>query len=164
MKRYDYYFEKDQLIAGSWGVGPAKGHLHDFENIVVFTEEGTDNILYVAASSHKGYVGHPQKLEDTHPRVVYHKDKGETHCWRLAKEDENGNVIEKPENPTGDWYRSPLIGYWGWPEDNKAWDAYISDWGGPTPKIQDAHFSEWLKKAKDRAGDVVSAFDPYTDP
>lgn len=134
--------------------------MHDFENVVVFVDQESDKVLYTATSCHSGYGGGKAILgEGSHPYVVYHKDGGETHCWRLA----NDGDVEEPENPTGDFVSSPLIGYWGWPKDNKAWDAFTSGWGGPLPKIPDSDFANWLQKAKDEAGDVVGDFDPKRD-
>lgn len=90
---------------------------------------------------------------------MYNKDGGFTHCFREATKGD----VDDPENYTGEFYSSPIVGWDGWPEDKKAWDAVNGDWGGIFPKILDSKFGDHLGKAKERAGDVVSAFDPKKD-
>lgn len=150
--RYDYYFEKDQV-----GLGPGGGgHRHDWENVVVFSRENSDEIIWVAPSAHSGYAtGNGVILDQgTHPLIVYHKDGPSTHCFRIANGDDQSN----PENFSGSFYRSPLVGWDNWPNTGLRDQLSVEHWGGATPKVADGRFEGALQKA---AGDNVPGFDPY---
>jgi hypothetical protein len=144
---YDYYFEKDQKVAGPVGLG----HQHEWENIVVWVkmDPGRFHITHVSGSRHNTYqtkaVGEGIQFEDlTHPKMVYHKDGGDTHTWRFAKPD-GGD--EPPENHYGTWQYPDLVSYDRWPVGLR--DKVFDNWPtGVAPKIQDRHFNEWLGKAK----------------
>lgn len=150
--RYEYYFEKDQAVGGSF----LGGHKHDWENVVVFAKG--DTVVRVAPSCHGGYdnaVSDAPLRDATHPMVVYHKDGGATHCFRIASSDD----IDNPENDSGHFYESPLVGWNLWPSlelKNKMLSAFD---GGVGPKL-DSEFGDTLKNA---AGDGVPGFDPYLD-
>jgi hypothetical protein len=106
---YEYYFEKDQIVCGSF----AGGHRHDWENIVVFVKD--DQVKRVAPSCHGGYGGAtntPRIKDGVRAKVVYHKDSGRTHCLRMANE-----ADDKVENHTGDWFLGRLIGWNNWPNE-----------------------------------------------
>lgn len=97
---YGYYFEKDQTIDGSCGVG----HKNDWEHIVVWVKDGDEMPSYVAVSQHKGWevkAAADVRWLDTHPKTIYHKDGGLTHDFRFANE-EDDNI----ENHTGQWFVS----------------------------------------------------------
>lgn len=148
---YEYHFEKDQAVGGSF----AGGHRHDWENIVVFSKG--NNVVRVAPSCHAKYNGASNSfpLNDHHPLLVYHKDGGETRCFRFA----NSNDIAHPENPFGVFYRSPLVGWNNWPSfglRNKMLNAWK---GGVGPKLDD-EFGESLRAA---AGNALPGFNPYID-
>lgn len=148
--RYEYYFEKDQAVGGSF----LAGHQHDWENIVVFTQG--DTLLRVSPSCHGGYPeGRNDPLRDgDHPQMVYHKDGAGTHCFRFASEADVGGV----ENPFGYFYRSPLLSWDSW--DTGLRDTMLNAWsGGVGPKL-DGEFGDSLSSA---AGDGVPGFDPYLD-
>ena len=118
-------------------------------------------MLRVAPSCHGGYDGArdtaPLDEEGNKPHMVYHKDGAGTHCFRFAK-DEDG--LEEPENFSGDWYRSPLVGWEGWPNDD-VWQAVVDQWpSGVCPKWLDSEFEGALRDAK---GDADFDFDPATD-
>lgn len=90
----------------------------------------------------------------THPKVVYHKDGGSTHCIRMANPEDD--AIENDKNT---WFRSPLVGWNGWPSKDLR-DAMGSHWKGSVgPKLDDIAddnnqtFNEQLNKAQ---GDFVS--------
>lgn len=88
--------------------------------------------------------------------VVYHKDGGLTHCFRLA----TANDIAYPENYFGVFYRSPLVGWNGWPS-TAIRQSVINNWSsGVGPKWRDSEFGPYLEKA---VGGQVPGFDPYTD-
>ncbi|RYP89301.1 hypothetical protein DL769_000135 [Monosporascus sp. CRB-8-3] len=125
---YEYYFEKDQTVWGSFGVG----HRHDWENVVVFAQG--DEVKWVAPSCHGKYdhaTGSP-RLDGVRPKVVYHQDGAGTHCIRMANEDDD-NI----ENETGSWFTGALIGWDNWPDFNLR-DTMLRAWsGGVGPKLDD---------------------------
>ncbi|KLU88286.1 hypothetical protein MAPG_07273, partial [Magnaporthiopsis poae ATCC 64411] len=77
---YEYYFEKDQVLCGSY----AAGHRHDWENIVIFVRD--NQVKRVAPSCHAEYskATNSPRLQGQRAKVVYHKDGGRTHCFRYA--------------------------------------------------------------------------------
>lgn len=135
---YDFYFEKDQAVAGA----DAFGHRHDLEHIVVWVHN--DQAEYVSTSEHGDYATHAASdvaWDGTHPKVVYHKDGGSTHCFRLAKADET------PENHYGDWRYPGLVGWDNYPEDVR--DTLTeADFGSASLAIKDGAFADNLDKAK----------------
>ncbi|KAL8364871.1 hypothetical protein RB595_003922 [Gaeumannomyces hyphopodioides] len=147
---YEYYFEKDQVICGSWGTG----HRHDWENVVVFVKD--NQVKRVAPSCHGKYDGatNSPPLKDGRPKVVYHKDGGLTHCWRIAN-GEDDNI----ENYTGEWFLGRLIGWNSWPNTGLR-DKAMEDFGGPRAKLRDEDFANTLRSAMD---DTINGFDPNVD-
>ncbi|KAK8112936.1 hypothetical protein PG984_013462 [Apiospora sp. TS-2023a] len=156
---YEYYFEKDQPVWGSFG----HGHNHDWENIVVFAKG--DDIKRVAPSCHGKYE-HAKNdgfLHDgTHAKMVYHKDGPNTHCWRFANDDDN----KKQENYTKQWVLGNLIGWNNWPSVQGKGSLrdvlYNAFNGGVGPKFwdKDDKFTSTLRAA---AGNSVPGFDPAKD-
>lgn len=149
--RYDYYFEKDVAIKGSPVDG---GHRHDWENVIVFLRD--DQLASVIASCHGEYGfsnDNPRLFDGTHPKIVYHKDGGSTHCFRQANPSDDNPV----ENETGDWVLSPLVGWNGWPSVALR-DKVGNNWsGGVSPRIDDIgpegqKFGDVLKLAKGPTG------------
>lgn len=138
---YAYYFEKDQTVHGPAGYG----HKHDWEHIIVWVQD--DQAKFVSVSQHSGYDIKPAgelQFEDSHPKVVYHKDGPGTHCFRFAKSD-GGD--EPPENHYGNWRVTGLVG----------WDNYPSgirdtlggaDFGDATFKLIDSRFGDALNGGK----------------
>lgn len=148
---YETYYEKDQSALGTF----AGGHRHDWENIVVFAKD--DTVLRVAPSCHGGYGGASNEfpIDGTSPLLVYHKDGAGTHCYRFANDDDRNN----PENPTGSFFKAPLVGWDSWPDVGLR-DKMLQNWsGGVGPKLDD----EFGDSLKDAAGDGVEGFDPYVD-
>lgn len=87
--------------------------------------------------------------------IVYNKAGAGTHDFRFANDED----IADPENYTGAFFRSPLIGWNNWPNTGLR-DTMLANWnGGVGPKL-DTEFGDSLKSA---AGDAVAGFDPYTD-
>ena len=149
--RYEYYFQKDQALGGSF----LGGHRHDWENIIVFLQG--DQVIRVAPASHGGYDQATGEFlsEGFNPLLVYHKDAPHTHCFRLAVEDD----LERVESDFGVFYRSPLVGWDHWP-DPALRDTMLQAWKkGVGPNLDD-EFGRSLWKA---AGDQVPGFDPYLD-
>jgi hypothetical protein len=149
---YEYYFEKDQAVGGSF----LGGHQHDWENIVVFSQG--DNVVRVAPSCHGKYDnakndGFPS--DGSRPFMVYHKDGAGTHCFRFANDED----VAGPENPTGSFHTAPLVGWNNWPSEDLR-NKMLSAWsGGVGPKLDD-EFTDALRAA---AGDGVQGFDPAID-
>lgn len=149
---YEYYFEKDQAIGGSF----LGGHRHDWENIVVFVKG--DSLMRVAPSCHGDYehAKNSFSIQGNYPLLVYHKDGWGTHCFRHANDKDQLKI----ENPLGVWFRSPLVGWNGWPDNglrSKMINAYTD---AATVKLSDERFGNSLKEA---AGSSVPGFDPYLD-
>jgi hypothetical protein len=145
---------------GTIGAGPGNGHTHDWENIVVFVQG--EDVKRVAPSCHGKYdhATNEPRLDGQRAKVVYHKDKGETHCWRMANEADDGI-----ENFTGQWFIGNLVGWDNWPVVNgrSLRDTLYDAWnGGIGPKFwdKDDSFTNTLRKA---AGDGAPGFDPAVD-
>lgn len=99
--------------------------------------------------------------DNTHPYIVYHKDSISAHVFRIAAQSD----IDGPENHSGSFYRSPLVGWDNWPEGLR--DSLMThDWGSNAgggkimPKIGDDNFGDYLEKA---AGANVEGFDPHAE-
>ncbi|KAL8334448.1 hypothetical protein RB598_008954 [Gaeumannomyces tritici] len=147
---YEYYFEKDQVVCGSF-VG---GHRHDWENIVVFVRD--NQVKRVAPSCHAEYkkATNSPRLEGQSAKVVYHKDGARTHCFRWATA-----ADDKIENYTGKWFQGKLVGWLGWPSVGLR-DKAMKPYDGPNAKLPDGLFKEYLGRA---AGDQVPGFKPDVD-
>ena len=148
---YGYYFEKDQV---SWGPGSA-GHRHDWEHIIVWVQDG--HARFMSVSQHSGYQIKPEsELQfegGTHPKAVYHKDGGSTHCFRFPK---TGGGDEPPENHEGVWQVKGLVGWDNYPAGIR--DRLVAaDFGAATFKLTDARFGNALAGGKP-AG---VSLDPY---
>ena len=97
----------------------------------------------------------PFRIAGTHPKIVYHKDGASTHCFRIANGDD-----EAIENVKGVWWRSPLVGWLGFPT-RELREKMLNNWsGGVGPKLDDAEFASKLADAQD---DVAEGFDPNID-
>ncbi|KAK3937757.1 necrosis inducing protein-domain-containing protein [Diplogelasinospora grovesii] len=148
---YEYYFEKDQTVCGSYGVG----HRHDWENVVVFVQN--NQLRRVAPSCHGKYdhATNSFRADGNRAKVVYHQDGGGTHCIRMANAADD-NV----ENYTGAWFLGRLVGWNGWPSVDLR-NRVMNNWsGGVGPKLPDSKFADNLRKA---AGNSVPGFDPTRD-
>lgn len=136
---YASYFEKDQAALG----GGSAGHRHDWEHVVVWVHD--DRAEYVSTSNHGGFTVHKRAdlpFEDTHPKVVYHKDGISTHCFRAANDND-----EPPENHKGTWQYPPLVGWDGYPDGLRS-KLTGADFGSATLGIKDDTFASHLAKAK----------------
>ncbi|MGH8880442.1 MAG: NPP1 family protein [Stackebrandtia sp.] len=144
---YDYYFEKDQAVAGV----DCCGHRHDLEHIVVWVNN--DQAEYVSTSEHGDYATHPASdiaWEGNHPKIVYHKDGASTHCFRPAGGD------EEPENHYGSWQYQDLVSWDNFPGGIR--DTLVNaDYGSASLAIKDGAFEDNLAKAKPDGID----FDPH---
>ncbi|KAF2971560.1 hypothetical protein GQX73_g1963 [Xylaria multiplex] len=139
---YGYYFEKDQSVDGSCGVG----HKNDWEHIAVWVKDGDEMPSYVGVSQHGNYEVKPAsevRFQDTHAKVVYHQDGGLTHDFRFANEGDD-NI----ENHTGEWFFGDLVGFLGFPSTELR-DAMLgADWGKALPDIREDVFPDKLESSK----------------
>lgn len=136
---YDYYFEKDVAVQHVADVG---GHVHDWEHVAVWVKDGQAE--YVATSAHGGYEVHKAgdvRWDGTHPKVVYQKDGGSTHNFRLATAGD-----EPPENYYHNWRRPALVSYNGFPTGIRD-KLYAADFGDATMGTKDSTFANNISGA-----------------
>ncbi|QFZ78441.1 hypothetical protein GFH48_38850 [Streptomyces fagopyri] len=136
---YDYYFEKDVAVEN---VADAGGHVHDWEHIAVWVKD--HQAQYVSTSAHGEYHVHPAsevRWDGTHPKVVYQKEGGTTHDFRLA----NAND-EPPENHYHNWRRSTLVSYNGFPSGLRD-KLYVHNFDHASMGTKDSAFADNLGKA-----------------
>lgn len=150
---YDYYFEKDVAVQH---VADAGGHRHDWEHIAVFVQDGS--LKVIAASKHGDYEtkkASDVRMDGDHPKIVYHKDGGTTHCFRFANSGD-----DKIENAKGTWFRGALVDYaTGFPGNTR--DTLMShDFDHASIAIKDSGFKENLDHARN---DLVPNFDSGSD-
>ncbi|MEU7339561.1 NPP1 family protein [Streptomyces sp. NPDC007074] len=133
---YASYFEKDQSSDGVGEIaGGANGHRHDWEHVVVWVQNNT--VKYVSVSQHKGWATYGRSSirfdpSGTHPKVVYHKDGGLTHDFRIANAGDDNPV----ENVTGGWFYPRLVGWNGYPSvDFRNKFVYHTPFGAASIKI-----------------------------
>jgi hypothetical protein len=135
---YDLYFEKDQAVAGV----DCCGHRHDIEHVVIWVNQ--DQVKFVSTSAHGDFSTKPSSgvaFEGTHAKIVYHKDGGLTHAFRLASAD------EAPENHKGAWQLPALVGFDNFPAGIR--DTLVkADFGSASLGIKDGAFESNLEKAK----------------
>jgi hypothetical protein len=138
---YTLYFEKDQAAAGPGSAG----HTHDWEHIVVWVQG--DSPKFASASAHGKYETRRQDetpWDGKHPKIVYHKDGGQTHAFRFAK---GGGGDEPPENHKGQWQFPALVGWDNYPPGVR--DKLVAyNFDAATFGIKDGTFEAELGKAK----------------
>ena len=141
---YAFYFEKDQRVPGV--AGPGNGHKHDWEHVVVWVHN--DAPVWVAVSQHGKYFWIPRSQikwhNETHAKVVYHKDGGGTHAFRHAKSNDGD---EPPENHKGRWHLPKVIGWDNFPPGFRDKLAETS-FGSASLDLRDGVFENKLKEAK----------------
>ncbi|KAK7976619.1 dynamin family protein [Apiospora arundinis] len=140
---YDYYFEKDVAVQH---VADAGGHRHDWEHIIVFTQG--DQAKIVAASKHGDYdtkqAGDKNvRWDGTHPKIVYHKDGGSTHCFRFANAKD-----DKIENHKGVWFRGALVDWQGLEKAGVRKALVDHDFGHASMAIKDQSFKKQIDFAR----------------
>ncbi len=135
---YALYFEKDQAVAGL----DAFGHRHDWEHVVVWVSEG--GVRYVSTSEHGDFATAPASavaFEGTHPKIVYHKDGGSTHAFRLA------GATEAPENHHRAWQYPDLVSWDRFPPGIR--DVLVrADFGAASLALRDGSFRAALSEAR----------------
>ncbi|MEV6283798.1 NPP1 family protein [Kribbella sp. NPDC051770] len=133
---YASYFEKDQASNGVGEIaGGTNGHRNDWEHVISWVNQSSNQVEYVSTTVHSGSKTFPRsqvRFDGSHPKVVYHKDGGFTHYFRLA----NGND-EPPENHYHNWRYPPLVGWNGWPSTGMRDTLMNYNFGSATIKIAD---------------------------
>jgi hypothetical protein len=141
---YGYYFQKDVALQHVCGVGA--GHRHDWEHVVVWTQN--NEIKFVGTSAHGKYTVKEAKDvrfdKTTHPKIVYHKDGGSTHAMRFANEKDDNPV----ENDKHTWIYSDLISFNGFPNDGLRDKLMAANFGEASMDIKDSNFAGAIDKAK----------------
>lgn len=110
----------------------------------------------VAPSCHNKYdkaIDNPP-MDGSHPKIVYHKDGGQTHCFRIANKND-----DKIENFTGKWFLGNVVGWNNYPNVGLR-DKLVNQGQGAKPKFAEAAFVDHIKRA---AGNSVPGFDPAKD-
>ncbi|MFF3749082.1 NPP1 family protein [Streptomyces sp. NPDC002018] len=128
---YASYFEKDQALPGS-GLG---GHRHDFEHVISWISQASNQVEYVTTTQHSSQVTYPRsqvRFDGSHPKVVYHKDGLGTHFFRLANSND-----EPPENHYRNWRQPPVVDWNGWPSTSLRDRLMNADFGSATIKTTD---------------------------
>ncbi|MBV6708567.1 NPP1 family protein [Bacillus cereus] len=145
---YASYFEKDQQTSGP----VALGHRHDWEHTIVWVKDS--QVQYVTYSAHGNWYTNPRsnvRFDGNHPKIVYHKDGGLTHAFRLANSND-----EPPENYYHQWLQLPMVGWNGYPSPNIREKLMTTNFGDATLEIKDGRFEKALANAKPPIN-----FDPY---
>ncbi|WP_247706896.1 NPP1 family protein [Streptomyces liliiviolaceus] len=144
---YASYFEKDQSSEGVGEIaGGTNGHRNDWEHVISWINQSTNQVEYVSVSQHGDYKTYPRsevQFEGGHPKVVYHKDGGFTHAFRIANTND-----EPPENHLGAWVFPPLVDWNGWPSTELRDKLMTADFGHANLDIRDGSFAGALAKAK----------------
>lgn len=146
---YASYFEKDQTVSGCCG------HRHDFEHVISWVDQGSDQVEYVTTTQHSSQVTYPRsqvRFDGSHPKAVYHKDGISTHFFRLANSND-----EPPENHYHNWRQPPIVDWNGWPSTGLRDTLMNADFGSATIKITDGRFGNLLNASK--PGGIP--FDPW---
>lgn len=139
---YASYFEKDQAVAGS-GLG---GHRHDWEHVISWINQATNQVEYVTTTQHSSQVTYPRSqvvFDGSHPKVVFHKDGLSTHFFRLATTGD-----EPPENHYHSWRYPPVVGWDGYPTTALRDKLMNANFGSATIKIKDGSFEYLLNNSK----------------
>ncbi|ORX97440.1 secreted protein [Clohesyomyces aquaticus] len=145
---YAYYFEMDSVDL----VFTNAGHRYDWEHVVVWVKDNTAK--YVATSAHGDFPTYTTDqvrfFQDTHAKIVYHKDGVQTRSMRLAKQKD-----EKIENHLGTWFLSPLVGWNGFPSDSVRNALVSHDFGHAHMQFEDSSIGGMLAKSmpKEAAND-----------
>jgi hypothetical protein len=138
---YSSYFEKDQNVHGGGG----SGHRHDWEDVISWVDQSSNQVEFVCFSKHGGITVSPRSalfFDGTHPKAVYHKDIG-THFFRPA----NAND-EPPENQKKQWVRPPIVDFDSWADTGLRDKLMTADFGSATLKITNDRFSGLLSQCK----------------
>lgn len=140
---YSLYFEKDQVINYFGG-----GHRHDWEYAAIWTVDGT--VTHGSYSAHGNLntkKASELPFEDSHLKIVYHKDGASTHAMRFAKSNESA---ENPYNAfvtpaITSWYELQGDGLSNIEMRNRL-NRY--DYGSGTIPLKDSQFLDRLNQFK----------------
>lgn len=139
---YALYFQKDQITA------LGGGHRHDWEYAAVWTKDGV--VTHGSASAHGDLdtkAASELEFEDTHLKIVYHKDGLLTHAFRFADPDE---IAENPYHlfvtpPIVSWYELEVNGL---TREQMRERLNSFDYGSATIPSKDSNFLENLNEFK----------------
>jgi hypothetical protein len=134
---------------------PWSGHVHDWENAVVFVKNNTIRRVAVSANGRYHSTSKPL-LQDGHPLIVYHKLFLRTHSLRLAKDKD----LKKVKNHYGEWVIADLVGWDGYPSKEFKESLLNHKFGKANFHLRDGQFEWSLEKA---AKDGVPGFDCLKD-
>ncbi|GAP88473.1 putative secreted protein [Rosellinia necatrix] len=150
---YDYYFEKDVVLAN---VPFDFGHRNDWEHIVVWAQNG--EAKFVAASAHGEYeikAASDVRWEGTHPKMVYHKDGLGSHAFRFGNADD-----DSIENHTGKWFYGALVSWNGFPTTALRDKLSAYDFGSANFALKDGSFPGNLEGSRSAS---ITGFDINKD-
>lgn len=157
---YASYFEKDQASDGVGEIaGGTNGHRHDWEDVIVWVKD--NEVKYVSVSCHGDHHTFGRKTirfdsSGTHPKVIYHKDGGLTHCFRMANA-----ADDAVENATGGWFYPRLVGWNGYPStDFRNQFIYHTNFGAATIKLGTGTLEGQLAQAQSKI-DTPIPFNPW---
>lgn len=109
---------------------------------------------YVSTSAHGSFNKYNRsqvRWDGTHPKIVYHKDGGSTHTFRIANTND-----EPPENHYHSWQFPDLVGWNGYPAGIR--DRLVAaNFGSATFGLKDSTLNSHLAAAKPSG----IPFDPY---
>ena len=140
---YALYFKKDQVFSYFGG-----GHRHDWEYAAVWTKNGL--VTHGSYSAHGDLFTKPVSelpMENSHLKIVYHKDGILTHALRFAKSNETAetayNRFVTP--PIISWYELQGDGI-----DNQGLRDRLNqyDYGSATLPVKDSRFLYNLNRFK----------------
>lgn len=103
-----------------------------------------DQARYVAVSAHGDFTVHTGdavRWEGTHPKIVYHKEGGGSHTFRL------GSASDEPaENHYRTWQYPTLVGWNGYPAGIRD-RLSNADFGSALFDLKDSRFAGMLQRA-----------------
>ncbi|SHF00327.1 NPP1 family protein [Vibrio gazogenes] len=151
---YALYFLKDQILNGI-----QSGHRHDWENVVIWTKNGT--VTHGSYSAHGNLTTRSVSELDTngkHIKFVYHKDGLLTHAFRFSK---TGEVAE---NPYGYFVTPDIVSWYTMYGDQVSNDTLRNqlnryDYGSANVPVKDGSFLSNLNRGKPDSYPQFSAAD-----
>jgi hypothetical protein len=151
---YGTYFRKDesQRPIGNPGTevnnrpSTGTGHTNDWEHAISWINQSTNQVEFVSVTAHGDYHTFPRsevQFENTHPKIVYHKDGFLTHVLRVADGSD-----QQVQNASGAWFHPPLVDWNGFPTTKLRDKLVNADFGEAKLDLRDGSFQEHLAKAK----------------
>ena len=140
---YALYFLKDQILDGI-----QSGHRHDWENVAIWTKNGT--VTHGSYSAHGDLTTKAKADLDSqgeHIKFVYHKDGLLTHAMRFSKTD------ELAENSYGEFVTPEIVSWYSMEGDSVSnsdlrYKLNTFDFGSANVPIKDSNFLTNLNNGK----------------